>query len=58
MAAKRCGPNRFGWTNYDEQFRLKRAGNHSASWGEIDMEFWLIYVYYNTQAEYKNTTYQ
>jgi len=50
MAAKRCGPNNFGWKNYDEQFRLKIAGNPSASWGEIDLEFWLIYVNNNTQV--------
>ena len=39
-----------GWKNYDEQLRLKIAGNPSASWGEIDFEFWLIYVHNNTQA--------
>jgi hypothetical protein len=40
MAAKRCGPNKFGWKNYDEQYRLKIAGNPSASWGEINLEFY------------------
>ena len=51
IAAKRCGPNNFGWKNYDEQFRLTIAGNSSASWREIDLElFFLIYVYDSTQA--------
>ena len=56
MAEKRCGPNNFGWTNYDEQFRLKIAGTPSTSWEEIDLEFWLIYVYSNTQADVQLNT--
>jgi hypothetical protein len=27
MAAKLCGPNNFGWKNYDEQFRLSSKPN-------------------------------
>ena len=56
MAEKRCGPNNFVWKNYNEQFRLKITGNPSASWGEIDLEFWLISVYNNTQAGVQQNT--
>jgi len=34
-----------GWKDYDQQFRLKRAGNPSMPWGTVDQELWLLYIH-------------
>lgn len=36
--------NSMGWKLYDEQFRCKKAMDHSLDWGVIDQELWLIYM--------------
>ena len=33
-----------GWYRYDEQFRLRMADDPHASWGQINQEYWLLYV--------------
>ncbi|XP_033725243.1 LOW QUALITY PROTEIN: uncharacterized protein LOC117315208 [Pecten maximus] len=40
-----------GWKQYDEQFRLRKARNPSASWGVVDQELWLLYLYINHQPQ-------
>ena len=42
LGVARCAG--FSWINYDQQFRLKRARNPSLSWGNVDMELWLLYI--------------
>ena len=32
------------WFKYDEQFRLKMANQPQLSWGQINQEFWLLYI--------------
>ena len=34
-----------GWRDYDIQFRLKKEANPSLSFGTVDQELWLLYVY-------------
>ena len=44
----RLGASRFsgqGWILYDEQFRLRKASNPASSWGEMDTELWLLYMW-------------
>ena len=33
-----------GWVGYDEQYRLRKARFPYTSWGDIDVELWLLYV--------------
>ena len=30
------------WKNYDQQFRMKKSQNPSMSWGNVDMELWVL----------------
>lgn len=32
------------WYKYDEQYRLRKAAAPHTSWGEINAEYWLLYV--------------
>lgn len=48
LGAKRSAG--LGWKFYDEQYRLKKASNPSTSWGVVDQELWLLYMYYGTQS--------
>ncbi|CAC5402846.1 unnamed protein product [Mytilus coruscus] len=50
IAAKRCGSYSIGWKQYDEQFRLKISQNPTASWADIDLELWLMYISQNNNA--------
>ena len=34
-----------GWSDYDQQFRLKKVKNPSSPWGIIDQELWLLYMH-------------
>jgi hypothetical protein len=34
-----------GWRDYDIQFRLKKEANPSLSFGVVDQELWLLYMY-------------
>ncbi|XP_050404842.1 uncharacterized protein LOC126820768 [Patella vulgata] len=34
----------YGWSSYDEQFRLKRSLDPSSSWSSVDFELWLIHM--------------
>lgn len=43
LGAKRVGG--FGWREYDEQFRLKRARDNNIPWHSIDQELWLLYMH-------------
>ena len=31
-----------GWKSYDQQFRMKKSQNPSMSWGNVDMELWVL----------------
>ena len=42
LGAARC--TGLGWLTYDQQFRMKRARNQLISWGNVDMELWLLYI--------------
>ena len=33
-----------GWIQYDEQYRLQKAISSCSSWGEVDMELWMMCV--------------
>ena len=33
-----------GWAKYDEQFRLKKERYPTSSWGEVDVELWVMLV--------------
>ena len=35
---------------YDEQYRLMKASNPSSSWGVVDQELWLLYMFYGYQS--------
>lgn len=39
-----------GWVTYDEQYRLRKARFPFTSWGDIDMELWLLYVATSTNV--------
>lgn len=34
----------YGWRDYDEQYRLKRARYPSLPWGPVDLDFWALCV--------------
>ena len=40
-----------GWVAYDEQYRLRKARFPFTSWGDIDMELWLLYVATNVNND-------
>ena len=49
MSIIRLGADRYGglgWHFYDIQFRLKKARDPSMSWGTVDQELWLLYMFY------------
>ncbi|XP_021376514.1 uncharacterized protein LOC110465183 [Mizuhopecten yessoensis] len=52
LGAKRAGG--VAWRNYDEQFRLKKAQDHSIPWGQIDQELWLLFMH--AQVSVSTTT--
>ncbi len=53
LAAKRS--TKFGWGSYDEQFRLRKEREPHSSWGDINNEFWLLYVNSNLKTNnYQN----
>ena len=39
------------WPKYDEQFRLRMSNHPLASWGQINQEFWLLYVSNQAQPQ-------
>ena len=39
-----------GFKFYDEQYRLREASNPSSSWGVVDQELWLLYMFYGYQS--------
>jgi hypothetical protein len=41
-----------GWRDYDQQFRMKKERNPSLSWGDIDMELWVLSI---SQGRKSNT---
>jgi hypothetical protein len=41
-----------GWRDYDQQFRMKKERNPSLSWGDIDMELWVLSI---SQGRNSNT---
>lgn len=46
MQCVRMGVNRgvVGWKEYDVQYRLCKVYNLVLLWGEVDFEFWLMYM--------------
>ena len=44
LGAKRSSG--LGFKFYDEQYRLRKASNPSSSWGIVDQELWLLYMFY------------
>lgn len=50
IAAKRCGAYNMGWKTYDENFRFKIAQHPHSSWGDIDLELWLMFVNQNSSV--------
>jgi hypothetical protein len=38
------------WYRYDEQFRLRMADDPHACWGQINQEYWLLYVNSNSNS--------
>jgi hypothetical protein len=41
-----------GWRDYDQQFRMKKERSPSLSWGDIDMELWVLSI---SQGHNSNT---
>lgn len=53
MHTVRLGARRssgLGFKFYDEQYRLRKASNPSSSWGLVDQELWLLYMFYGQQS--------
>ena len=48
LGAKRSSG--LGFKFYDEQYRLRKVSNPSSSWGIVDQELWLLYMFYGNQS--------
>lgn len=54
LGAKRTAG--LGWKFYDEQYRLRKATNPASSWGVVDQELWLLYMYYGNHPNNSSFT--